>query len=49
MQETMQYLGFHVGYGWWTPGASKAKPLMDATVRHEDPKKGFPRALTRTR
>ena len=27
--------------GWWTPAASKAKPLMDAKVRHEDPKKGF--------
>ena len=26
MQETMQYLGFDVGYGWWTPAASKAKP-----------------------
>ena len=38
MQETMQYLGFDVGYGWWTPAASKAKPLMDAKVRHEDPK-----------
>ena len=22
MQETMQYLGFDVGYGWWTPAAS---------------------------
>ena len=41
MQETMQYLGFHIGYGWWTPAASKAKPLMDAKVRHEDPKKGL--------
>ena len=41
MQETMQYLGFDVGYGWWTPAASKAKPLMDAKVRHEDPKKGL--------
>ena len=41
MQETMQYLGFDVGYGWWTPGASKAKPLMDAKVRHEHPKKEF--------
>ena len=40
MQETMQYLGFDIGYGWWTPAASKAKPLMDAKVRHEDPKKG---------
>ena len=41
MQETMQYPGFNVGYGWWTPAASKAKPLMDAKVRHEDPKKGL--------
>ena len=41
MQETMQYLGFDVGYGWGTPAASKAKPLMDAKVRHEDPKKGL--------
>ena len=41
MQETMQYLGFDVGYGWWTPAASRAKPLMDAKVRHEDPKKGL--------
>ena len=30
MQETMQYLGFDVGYRWWTPAASKAKPLMDS-------------------
>ena len=41
MPETMQYLGFDVGYGWWTPAAPKAKPLMDAKVRHEDPKKGL--------
>ena len=41
MQETMQYLGFDVGYGWWTPAASRAKPLMDAKIRHEDPKKGL--------
>ena len=41
MQETMHYLGFDVGYGWWTPAASKAKPLMDAKVRHEDPTKGL--------
>ena len=41
MQETMQYLGFDVGYGWWTPAASKAKPLMDANVRHETPRKDF--------
>ena len=36
MQETMRYLGFDIGYGWWTPAASKAKRLMDAKVRHED-------------
>ena len=41
MPETMQYLGFDIGYGWWTPAASKAKPLMDAKVRHEDPKEGL--------
>ena len=41
MQETMQYLMFDVCYGWWTPAASKAKPLMDAKVRHEHPKKGL--------
>ena len=41
MQETMQYLGCDIGYGWWTPAASKAKPLMDAKVRHEDHKKGL--------
>ena len=41
MQETMQYLAFDIGYGWWTLAASKAKPLMDAKVRHEDPKKGL--------
>ena len=41
MQETMQYLGFDIGYGWWTPAASKAKPLMDTKVRHEDAKKGL--------
>ena len=26
MQETMQYLGFDIGYGWWTAAASKARP-----------------------
>ena len=43
MQETMQYLGFDIGFGlwWWTPAASKAKPLMDAKVRHEDANKGL--------
>ena len=41
MQETMQYLGFDIGYGWWTPAASKAKHLMDAKIRHEDPPKAL--------
>ena len=41
MQQTMRYLGFDIGYGWWTPAASKARPLMDAKVRHQDPKKGL--------
>ena len=41
MQETMQYLAFDIGYGRWTAAASKAKPLMDAKVQHEDPKKGL--------
>ena len=40
MWETMQYLGFDIGWVWWTPAASKAKPPMDAKVRHEEPKKG---------
>ena len=41
MQDTMQYLVFNIGYGWWTPAASKADPLMEAKVRHEDPEKGL--------
>ena len=41
MQETLQYLGCHIGYGWLTPAASKAKPKMDAKVGREDPKKGL--------
>ena len=41
MQETNQYLGVDVGYGCWTPAASKAKPQMDAKVRQEEPKKGL--------
>ena len=41
MQETMQYLGIGNGYSWWTPAASKTKPLMDGKVRHEDLKKGL--------
>ena len=39
MQESMWYLGFDIGYGWWTPATSKAKPLTDAKVQQEDPKK----------
>ena len=31
MKETVQYLGFDIGYGWWTCAASKAKPLMAAS------------------
>ena len=41
MQKTMQYLGLDIGYGWWTPAASEAKPLMDAKVRHEDLRGGL--------
>ena len=41
MQKTMQYLGFDIGYGCWTPVNSKAKSLMDAKVRREDPEKGL--------
>ena len=41
MQETMQYLGSDIGYGWWSPAASKATPLMNAKVLHEDPSKGI--------
>ena len=40
MQETMQYLGFDIGYARWTPVASKAKRLMNAKVGCEDLKKG---------
>ena len=41
MQESIQYLGFDVGHGWWTPAASKVKRLMDAKVRHVDTNKGL--------
>ena len=41
MQETMQYLGFDIGYGWSAPAIAKAKHLMGVKVRHEDPKKGL--------
>ena len=40
MKEEMEYLGFHVGYGWWKPAASKMQPLQDMQVR-DDPKKGL--------
>ena len=36
----MEYLGFHVGYGWWKPAASKMQPLQDMQIR-DDPKKGL--------
>ena len=36
MQETMHYLGSDVGCWWWTPAASKAKPLMDAKTSGND-------------
>ena len=26
MQETMQYLGFDIGYGWWTPRPRRQNP-----------------------
>ena len=26
LQETMHYVGFYMGYGWWNPATSKAKP-----------------------
>ena len=41
MQETMQYLGFHICYRCLTPAASKAQPLMDAKPGQEDPKRGL--------
>ena len=41
MQETLQYLSLDIGYGWWTPAASKAKPLINAKVLHQDPMKGL--------
>ena len=41
MQETMQYLGYDVGYGWWTPAASKAKPLWKLRYDRKTPRKDF--------
>ena len=38
-QETMQYLGFDIGCGRRTPAPSKAKHVMHAKARHEDPQK----------
>ena len=43
--EEMEYLGFHVGYGWWKPAASKMQPLQDMQIR-DDPKKGLQHACT---
>ena len=40
MKEEMEYLGFHVGYGWWKPAASRMQPLQDMQIPH-DPKKGL--------
>ena len=40
MKEEMEYLGFHMGYGWWKPAASKMQPLQDMQIR-DDPKKGL--------
>ena len=40
MREEMEYLAFHVGYGWWKPAASKMQPLQDMQIR-DDPKKGL--------
>ena len=40
MKEEMEYLGFDVGYGWWTQAASKMQPLQDMQIR-DDPKKGL--------
>ena len=37
----MQYLEFDICYWWWTLAASRANPLIDAKVRHEEPKKGL--------
>ena len=36
MREEMEYLGFHVGYGWWKPAASNMQPLQDMQIR-DDP------------
>ena len=40
MREEMEYVGSHVGYGWWKPAASKMQPLQDMQIR-DDPKKGL--------
>ena len=36
----MEYLGFHVGYGWWKRAASKMQPIQDMQIP-DDPKKGL--------
>ena len=40
MKEEMEYLSFHVGYGWWRPAASSVQPLQDMQIC-DDPKKGL--------
>ena len=40
LREEMEYLGFDVGYGWWTPAVSKTQPLMDAKIIKDNPKQG---------
>ena len=40
IQEEMVSFGFHVGYGWWKPAASKMQPLQDMQIR-DDAKKGL--------
>ena len=40
MREEMEHPGFHVGYGWWRPAASKMQPLQDMQIC-DDPKKGL--------
>ena len=39
-REELQYLGFDVGYGWWTLAASKTQPLMHTKITRDNPKQG---------
>ena len=38
MKEEKEYLGFHVGYGWWKPAVYKMQPLHDMQTC-DDPRK----------